>query len=67
MDRIAGPFFGNDVMTLRLDGRRADLLLEQAGPVPTRDDRRRTARAHPAQAVLSPWVDAGHPPATDRP
>jgi hypothetical protein len=29
----AGPFFGNDLMTLRLDGRHADLLLEQAGPV----------------------------------
>ena len=29
----AGPYFGNDLMTLRLDGRRADLLLEQAGPV----------------------------------
>jgi hypothetical protein len=36
--RTAGPYFGNDVMTLRLDGRRADLLLEQAGPVPKGDD-----------------------------
>jgi hypothetical protein len=36
--RTAGPYFGNDVMTLRLDGRRADLLLEQAGPVPRGDD-----------------------------
>jgi hypothetical protein len=33
----AGPFFGNDLMTLRLDGRHADLLLEQAGPVPRGD------------------------------
>jgi hypothetical protein len=38
--RTAGPYFGNDVMTLRLDGRRADLLLEQAGPVPRGDDPR---------------------------
>ena len=30
--RIEGPFFGNDLMTLRLDGRRADVVLEQAGP-----------------------------------
>jgi hypothetical protein len=35
---VAGPYFGNDVMTLRLDGRRADVLLEQAGPVPRGDD-----------------------------
>ena len=30
--RLAGPFFGNDLMTLTLSGRHADLLLEQAGP-----------------------------------
>ena len=30
--RLAGPYFGNDLMTLRLDGRRAEVLLEQAGP-----------------------------------
>ncbi|MET0967248.1 MAG: alkaline phosphatase D family protein [Nakamurella sp.] len=30
--RIAGPYFGNDLMTLHLSGRHADLLLEQAGP-----------------------------------
>lgn len=30
--RIKGPYFGNDLMTLQLTGRRADLLLEQAGP-----------------------------------
>ena len=30
--RLSGPYFGNDLMTLRLDGRRADVLLEQAGP-----------------------------------
>lgn len=30
--RIAGPYFGNDLMTLRLNGRRAEVVLEQAGP-----------------------------------
>jgi hypothetical protein len=30
--RLAGPYFGNDLMTLTLSGRHADLLLEQAGP-----------------------------------
>ena len=30
--RIAGPLFGNDVMSLTLDGPRADLRLDQAGP-----------------------------------
>ncbi|TKV57441.1 alkaline phosphatase family protein [Nakamurella flava] len=30
--RTSGPYFGNDLMTLTLTGRRADLLLEQAGP-----------------------------------
>ncbi len=30
--RIDGPYFGNDLMTLRLDGRHADVVLEQAGP-----------------------------------
>ncbi|MGS0686918.1 alkaline phosphatase D family protein [Nakamurella sp. GG22] len=30
--RLAGPYFGNDLMTLRLDGRSASVLLEQAGP-----------------------------------
>ena len=34
--RIAGPLFGNDVMSLTLDGPRADLRLDQAGP---REDR----------------------------
>jgi phosphodiesterase/alkaline phosphatase D-like protein len=30
--RLAGPYFGNDLMTLHLEGTRATLLLEQAGP-----------------------------------
>ena len=30
--RLAGPYFGNDLMTLTLSGRHAELLLEQAGP-----------------------------------
>ena len=30
--RLAGPFFGNDLMTLTLHGTRASLILEQAGP-----------------------------------
>ena len=30
--RTSGPYFGNDLMTLTLTDRRADLLLEQAGP-----------------------------------
>ncbi len=30
--RLAGPYFGNDLMTLRLEGSSAGLLLEQAGP-----------------------------------
>ena len=30
--RLSGPYFGNDLMTLQLDGRTASLLLEQAGP-----------------------------------
>lgn len=30
--RLAGPYFGNDLMTLRLDGPSAHLVLEQAGP-----------------------------------
>jgi len=30
--RLAGPYFGNDLMTLQLDGARAELVLEQAGP-----------------------------------
>ncbi len=45
--RTAGPYFGNDVMTLRLDGRRADLLLEQAGPVPRGTIRRRGSPSSP--------------------
>ena len=32
-DRVAGPYFGNQLMTLRLDGRRAEVVLEQAGLV----------------------------------
>ncbi len=34
-DRTAGPFFGNELMTLEFRGRSADVLLEKAGP---RDD-----------------------------
>jgi hypothetical protein len=30
-DRLAGPYFGNQLMTLRLNGRRAEVVLEQAG------------------------------------
>jgi hypothetical protein len=30
--RLSGPYFGNDLMTLRLDGRTAEVVLEQAGP-----------------------------------
>ncbi len=30
--RLSGPYFGNDLMTLKLEGTRASLLLEQAGP-----------------------------------
>ncbi|MFN2517788.1 MAG: alkaline phosphatase D family protein [Jatrophihabitantaceae bacterium] len=30
--RLAGPYFGNEVATLVLDGRRAELVLEKAGP-----------------------------------
>jgi hypothetical protein len=30
--RLIGPYFGNDLMTLRLDGRTAEVILEQAGP-----------------------------------
>lgn len=30
--RLSGPYFGNDLMTLRLDGRNAEVILEQAGP-----------------------------------
>ncbi len=30
--RLAGPYFGNDLMTLHLEGSRATLVLEQAGP-----------------------------------
>ena len=31
--RLSGPYFGNDLMTLKLAGRGAELVLEQAGPV----------------------------------
>jgi PhoD-like phosphatase len=34
-DREAGPYFGNELMTLEFHGRSADVLLEKAGP---RDD-----------------------------
>ena len=34
--RLVGPYFGNDLMTLRLDGREADVILEQAGPAADR-------------------------------
>ena len=30
--KLSGPYFGNDLMTLRLSGRHAEVLLEQAGP-----------------------------------
>jgi len=30
--RLAGPLFGNDVMSLTLDGPRAHVRLDQAGP-----------------------------------
>ena len=31
--REAGPYFGDELMTLVIDGRRADLVLQKAGPV----------------------------------
>lgn len=30
--RVAGPYFGNDLMTLKLTGRHAEVVLQQAGP-----------------------------------
>ena len=30
-DRIAGPYYGNEIATLLLDGRSARLVIEQAG------------------------------------
>jgi hypothetical protein len=29
---MCGPFFGNEIATLTIDGRRADLLLERSAP-----------------------------------
>jgi hypothetical protein len=34
--RLVGPYFGNDLMTLRLDGATAQVILEQAGPAADR-------------------------------
>lgn len=33
--KLSGPYFGNDLMTLRLDGRSAEVVLQQAGPAGT--------------------------------
>ena len=41
-DRVAGPFYGNEIATLLLDGRTARLVIEQAGR-----DRAGTARLTP--------------------
>jgi hypothetical protein len=30
-ERIAGPHYGNEIATLRLDGRTATLIIEKAG------------------------------------
>jgi hypothetical protein len=35
--RLTGPFFGNDVATLRFTGRRADLLLQRSAPAGSPD------------------------------
>jgi hypothetical protein len=40
--RIAGPYYGNEIATLLLDGRAARLVIEQSGR-----DRSGTARLHP--------------------
>ena len=40
--RIAGPYYGNEIATLLLDGRSARLVIEQSGR-----DRSGTARLHP--------------------
>jgi hypothetical protein len=32
-DRLCGPYFGNEIATLTIDGRRADMLLERSSPV----------------------------------
>ena len=36
--RLSGPYFGNELMTLRLDGRSAEVVLHQAGPAGTRPE-----------------------------
>ena len=33
-DRVAGPYYGNEIATLVLDGRSAQLVIEQAGRDP---------------------------------
>ena len=52
--RLSGPYFGNDLMTLRLDGRHAQVLLEQAG----------AACRSPPSPRSPGWhcPDGGHPP-----
>jgi len=50
-DRVAGPFFGNQLATLTIDGRSARLAFECAAPV----DQQQTARMQPiAEVTLSP-------------
>jgi len=43
-DRMCGPFFGNEIATLTIDGRRADLLLERSAPSDDADELTEVAR-----------------------
>ena len=58
--RLIGPYFGNDLMTLRLDGRTAEVILEQAGPAtgrPTLDELTRvTLTGPPAVPSSAPRI-----------
>lgn len=67
--RSGGPWFGNQLMTLRLRGRSAELTLEQARAVPEGADSPggvpgagRGIRSRLEQVLRRPLVDAQAPP-----
>jgi phosphodiesterase/alkaline phosphatase D-like protein len=70
-ERSGGPWFGNQLMTLRLRGRSADLTLEQARTVPEGADSPggvpgagRGIRSRLEQVLRRTLVDAGAAPAS---
>ena len=45
-DQMCGPFFGNEIAVLTIDGRHADVLIEQSAPRDQADELTEVARLH---------------------